>query len=353
MLHNETLKKQKNVTAIDLFSGAGGLTQGLKQAGFSVIGAVEYEQMACDTYKLNHPEVNLLPNDIRTIDPSQFMKDLGLNKGDLDLLAGCPPCQGFSTIGTRNRGAKRNDKRNDYVFEIVRFAKEFLPKTVMMENVPALASDRRMNVVKRELNRLGYSFDAKVLNAADFGVPQRRRRMIMLCSRVGELCIEQPARPITLSTVRQKIGKMPTPGSSGDSLHDMPEKRSPRIQRLISLVPKDGGSRKDLPEDLKLDCHKRIDGFRDVYGRMAWDKPSPTITGGCSNPSRGRFLHPEQDRTITLREAALLQTFPITYKFSLKRGKQSVAVMVGNALPPIFIEHHAKNILNHLELVRN
>ena len=114
------------------------------------------------------------------------------------------------------------------------------------------------------------------------------------------------------------------------------------------MIPKDGGSRTDLSEEYQLECHKRTNGFKDVYGRMAWDKPAPTITGGCNNPSKGRFLHPEEDRVITLREAALLQTFPVNYKFSFRSGKAGVATMIGNALPPAFIEFHARNIIEHL-----
>jgi DNA (cytosine-5)-methyltransferase 1 len=340
-------------TAIDLFSGAGGLTLGLKQAGFAVISAIEYEKTACDTYRMNHPEVALIDQDIRDVDPVAHMNSLGIKKGDLDLLAGCPPCQGFSTIGTRNRGAKENDNRNDYVFEMVRFAKVFLPKTIMMENVPALAADGRIKIVKAELRKLGYKSKVEVLNAADFGVPQRRRRMIMLCSREGRLSIPKAEYPLRVSTVRKMIGDMPLPGGSGDALHDMPEKRSERIKYLISLIPSDGGSRSALPEELELNCHKKSSGFKDVYGRMSWDKPSPTITGGCSNPSKGRFLHPEQNRTITLREAAMLQSFPRKYKFSTEGGKQGVAIMIGNALPPKFIKFHASNLVKHLALLDN
>jgi DNA (cytosine-5)-methyltransferase 1 len=115
------------------------------------------------------------------------------------------------------------------------------------------------------------------------------------------------------------------------------------------LVPKNGGSRTDLPSKYQLKCHKKTKGFKDVYGRMWWDKPSPTITGGCSQPSKGRFLHPEENRSITLREAALLQTFPKDYRFSLKAGRQGVATMIGNALPPAFIQFHASRLLRHLD----
>jgi DNA (cytosine-5)-methyltransferase 1 len=173
--------------------------------------------------------------------------------------------------------------------------------------------------------------------------------MIMLASRIADIEVfKQELDTSEMATVRDAISFLPVAGQSGDRLHDTSEKRSEKIKRLISMIPKDGGSRTDLGEEYQLECHKRTTGFRDVYGRMAWDKPSPTITGGCNSPSKGRFLHPEEDRGITLREAALLQTFPKDYQFSLASGKQGVAVMIGNALPPKFIEFHAKKLIDHL-----
>jgi len=343
--------QSQSIKAIDLFSGSGGLTTGLKQAGFNVVGAIEYEATACETYRLNHPEVDLAADDIRKVEPTEYMHRLGLKRGDLELLAGCPPCQGFSTIGTRN-GKKKDDPRNDYIFQVLRFAQVFFPKTIMVENVPALAKDQRMDEIQKELRKLGYgSVELKVLNASEYGVPQSRRRMILLCSRLGELKVAESGGKIKLNTVRDAIGNLPVPGNTGDPLHDYPEKRSEKVMKMISLVPKDGGSRKDLGEEWQLECHKKTDGFKDVYGRMSWDKPSPTMTGGCTNPSKGRFLHPEQNRTITLREAALLQTFPKNYKFSLRSGKGGVALMIGNALPPRLIKHHATAIVEHLAQV--
>lgn len=334
------------IRAIDLFSGPGGLTTGLKQAGFKVVGAIEFELVACETYRVNHPEVELLPEDIRQVNPEAFMETLDLKRGELELLAGCPPCQGFSTIGTRNR--KKDDDRNDYVFQMLRFIEAFLPKTIMMENVPGLYKDDRMITVEKRLRELGYSFEMTVLNTADYGVPQRRRRMIMLCSKLGDLHVDKDTSTIDPVTVRDVLAGLPHPNATSDPIHKVMEKRSDRVMKIISLIPHDGGSRNSLPLELQLDCHKHTDGFKDVYGRMAWDRPSPTITGGCSSPSKGRFLHPEEDRTITLREAALLQTFPQDYIFSLRGGKSRVAVMIGDALPPVFIRHHASVVAKHL-----
>jgi DNA (cytosine-5)-methyltransferase 1 len=341
-------KTSKSRSAIDLFSGAGGLTQGLKQAGFDVVGAVESHPTYAESYKMNHPEVKLKIGDIVNVEPTKFMKELGLKAGELDLLAGCPPCQGYSTIGTRNRG-KKDDPRNELIYQVLRFALAFRPKTIMMENVPALAKDARLANLRNELESSGYKIDVKILNMSHYGVPQARRRMIMLASRLGGIeVISQELDSDKMTTVREAISFLSPVGQSGDNLHDITQRHQPKIQRMISLIPKDGGSRTDLPPGYQLECHKKTSGFRDVYGRMAWDKPSPTITGGCSQPSKGRYLHPEENRAITLREAALLQTFPKNYKFSFRSGKQGVATMIGNALPPTFIQFHANSILRHL-----
>lgn len=331
--------------AIDLFSGCGGLTLGLKQAGFTVVGAVDSDPLSVETYKANHPDVHVWEKDILTLNVATVKKKLNLKKGTLDLLAGCPPCQGFSSMRTLNGFREVDDPRNDLVFEFLRFVKELTPKAIMMENVPGLAADDRILSFCEELSALGYDYKYKVLNAADYGVPQRRRRMILLAGRFGPIDFADPVSE--RCTVRDKIEFLPPSGDSGDPLHDVPERRSKRIMNLIEMVPKDGGSRTDLAEEHQLECHKKCNGFKDVYGRMAWDKVAPTITGGCFNPSKGRFLHPEQNRTISLREAALLQGFPPDYYISLRRGKSSAARLIGNALPPEFINHHAKRIRNY------
>lgn len=337
-------------TAIDLFSGCGGLSLGLKKAGFKVIGAVDIEPRAVETYRMNHPEVNLWEKDISKLTVEEIKTELGIEKGELDLLAGCPPCQGFSSMRTKNGSRRIRDKRNDLIFDFLRLVKGLLPKTVMMENVPGLAENHRMGIFKSELRKLGYHFAddcPAVLNTALYGVPQRRRRMILLAGREGVIPIARPARKT--KTVRQTIAHLKRPGRSGDPLHDLPEVRTPDIALKIALIPKDGGSRTDLPASAQLPCHRRYpEGFKDVYGRMKWDDVAPTITGGCSSPSKGRFLHPQQDRCITLREAALLQTFPRRYRFSMRGGKSSVSLMIGNALPPEFIRRQAKQIKQYL-----
>ena len=342
-----------NRTAIDLFAGCGGLTQGLKSAGFEVLGAVEIDHVAAASYELNHPDVRLWKSDIRSVEAEDILKELGLERGKLALLAGCPPCQGFSSMRTLNGARKVSDERNDLINDFVRLVEGLLPRAVMMENVPGLINDERLSAALRRMQTLGYFVDwenlnstVRVLNAADYGVPQRRRRMILMTGRFGPVRFAIPAEDRV--TVRVAIEKLPKPDVSTDPLHRTTGKRSERIEALIQAVPKDGGSRSELAANYRLRCHEDFDGFKDVYGRMAWDNVSPTITGGCINPSKGRFLHPEQDRAITLREAAMLQSFPSDYKFDLQHGKYAVAAQIGNALPPEFIRRQAIMIADYL-----
>ena len=339
MLRSQSIKP----TAIDLFSGCGGLTLGLKQSGFNVLAAIEVDESAADAYSANHSEVMLFEADIRDIEPRSMRIELGLLRGELDLLAGCPPCQGFSTLRTRN-GAKQNrDARNHLIFQMLRFAQAFLPKAIMMENVPRLAEHSSFIGLCEGLKELGYNITYDIRDAGNYGVPQRRKRLILVGGRGFQVGLANGStrRP----TVREAIGSLPPPNRSFDLLHNLPERRRlPRIERLIRDIPKNGGSRSDLPKSRQLRCHRKSDGFHDIYGRMAWDTVAPTITGGCFNPSKGRFLHPQQDRAITMREAALLQGFPRTYVFPIEYGKEAIALMIGNALPPEFIRRHASRI---------
>jgi DNA (cytosine-5)-methyltransferase 1 len=325
--------------AVDLFSGCGGLSLGLKDAGFRVAAAVEIDAKASETYRLNHPGVRLYQQDIRKLDPTAVLEEAGLAPGELDLLAGCPPCQGFSRLRTKNQQTSVEDDRNNLVADFLRFITIMRPKTVMLENVPALAKDARFARVLADLDARGYQTVVHVLDACDYLVPQRRKRLIMLASRVHTPVVAAPSA--TRITVRQALTGLGAPSHTSDKLHGLGERRSAEVRELIALIPKNGGSRSDLGEDFQLACHKRSDGFRDVYGRMSWDDISPTITSGCSNPSKGRFLHPSYNRTITLREAAVLQGFPRDYRFNVQHGKESIALMIGNALPPPFIAAHA------------
>lgn len=336
---------QKQYNSVDLFAGCGGLTEGMHKAGFKTRVAVELMPVAVKAYKLNHPETTVIQKDIRSVTADEIKNCL---KGEeLHLLAGCPPCQGFSSVRRLNKKENAEDDRNDLVNEYFRLVRELKPKTIMMENVPALKDYDLFKEIVAELDKLGYRPKVKILNVKDYGVPQSRRRLVLVGSLLGEL--NAAKAPGIKVTVEQAIGKLPSPISSDDPLHKVAAKHTPTVLERIKLTPKDGGSWKDLPEKYTLKCHKASNvGFNDIYGRLRWKDYSTTITGGCLNPSKGRFLHPEQDRVISPREAAILQSFPETYKFPLDIPKQALALLIGNALPPEFSYHQSMNIHKHL-----
>jgi DNA (cytosine-5)-methyltransferase 1 len=332
--------------SIDLFSGVGGLTEGLHQADFQTELAFEIDKIASKAYKLNHKYTEVITEDIRKVDTEEVKKKL--NGQTVHLLAGCPPCQGFSSIRRLNKPQPVADERNSLISEYVRFIKELMPYTFMMENVPGLALDNSFHEAKKYLEEeLGYKVDHKVVNVKEYGVPQSRRRLVMVGSRLGPIEVAKPLNE--KATVRSILGELPTPDESDDPLHKIYPKHSPKILEMIKDIPHNGGSRKDLGEDRQLKCHQKENvGFNDVYGRLRWEDYSTTITGGCLNPSKGRFLHPEQDRCISAREAALLQSFPIDYKFPVDAPITKIALMIGNALPPKFSRIQAENIKQHI-----
>ena len=331
--------------AIDLFAGVGGLTEGMHQAGFDTKMAFEIDSLASKAYKLNHEATEVITKDIRRVD-IQEIKDK-LNGQTIHLLAGCPPCQGFSSMRRLNRKQEVFDERNDLINEYVRFVIELRPYTFMMENVPALEKYDLFISAIETFKEAGYKVDYKVVNVKDYGVPQSRRRLVLVGSRLGEINVAEPVNKKV--TVKEVIGDLPLPEMSDDPLHTIFPKHIPEIQNLIRDIPKNGGSRKDLGPDRQLKCHQKPNvGFNDVYGRLRWDDYSTTITGGCLNPSKGRFLHPEQDRCISAREAALLQSFPPNYKFPLDVPKTNIALMIGNALPPEFSRIQSENLKSHL-----
>jgi DNA (cytosine-5)-methyltransferase 1 len=218
----------------------------------------------------------------------------------------------------------------------------------MMENVPALAEYRLFKEVLYELDQMGYNPKCHIVNVANYGVAQRRKRFIMVGSLIGNLDIAEGNNHVV--TVRDIISGLESVNVTTDALHKIYPKHIPRIEKMISLIPKDGGSRKCLPSEYLLECHKKPGvGFSDVYGRLRWDNVSSTITGGCLNPSKGRFLHPEENRCITAREAALLQSFPRYYIFPIDIPKTQLALLIGNALPPEFSRIQGVNIYKHLE----
>lgn len=336
-------------TAIELFSGCGGLSTGLLAAGFTVLSAIEINATAAETYRLNHPEVNLIVDDIRNVTSASLLREHHLRVGELDLLAGCSPCQGFSRLRKGTSG--RTDPRNQLVFEFIRLVRGLRPKTVFMENVPGLITTEYGEIIFNELHdefdRLGYQVDYRIIDTADYGVPQFRKRFVLLGSRYRrhpiaipetthaspDVNVEQHKAP--WSTVRTAFQGIPALENGAtdpnNPLHVCSRNGATNLQR-IRAVPHDGGSRIAFPPELVLRCHQNYpNGFRDVYGRMHWDRPSPTITGGCTNITRGRFIHPDQDRGISLFEAARLQSFPDDYEFYGSFGEKSL--QIGNAVP--------------------
>lgn len=354
-----------SLTAIDLFAGCGGLTSGLRAAGFEVLAAVENDPDAAESYAANHPDVLLYRKDICDLPSVEVLRALNLPKGKtLDLIAGCPPCQGFTRL-TENNG--RRDRRNGLVREFLRFVRIIRPKACMLENVPGLLTSRKgkryFRELRRGLQKAGYTLSFRIVELANYGVPQFRRRLVLLGALYGRIPIPSAThRPPDLSskmkrrpwkTVRDAIGSLPVPplrskvrAGKARPPYEWHYARdvAPIVVRRLDHALGNGRSRAGFPPSLRLACHKRRpDGYHDVYGVMDWDAPSPTITSGCTNASKGRFGHPGVPRPLTAREAALLQTFPRSYRFK-GSGLESVAVQIGNALPRRFVKVVGKAI---------
>jgi DNA (cytosine-5)-methyltransferase 1 len=323
-------------TAADLFAGAGGSTQGLKQAGYKVLAAIEFDDACAGSYRKNHKTTKLIERDITEITPTGLLEKMGLERGQLDLLNACPPCQGFSSLGTTDA----DDHRNDLVSTVLDFISAIRPKAFILENVPGLARDRRMKALLSQARVAGYGVKTYELNATDFGVAQNRRRLIAIGVR-GIGAEELPVHPADLLPVsfrreHERIIKVlgqagPLKGTR-DRIH-RGRTATPEVAERIKLIPKNGG-RFDLPETHQLDCHKSLGSKRSAaasYGRMRLDEPAPTLTTRCTTPACGRFLHPIRDRGITLREAALIQSFPKWYRF--EGSYQAIEGQIGNAVP--------------------
>jgi len=353
-------------SVLDIFSGAGGTAWGFLRAGFRIVAAVEKDPQAAATYRTNigvQPKVT----DITLLDPGGFREEIGLRPGDLDVLIGCPPCQGF----TRMRNAEgAGDRRNPLVLRYLEYVREFMPRFAVFENVPGLARTehgrRFYEALLDGLDKLGYAVVRRIVDAADYGVPQHRRRIVIIAGFDGEkLPFPEPThadprsrevargvkRPWT--TVRQAIGDYP-PLRAGEERGSPPNHRAramgERVLDFIRRVPHDGGSRTDVPERFWLPCHKRHSGHKDVYGRLAWDRPSNVITSGCTNVSKGRFVHPVQDRGLSVREAAALQGFPDEFVF--RGGLDSMSWQIGNAVPPPLAEAVARVLMERLNGAR-
>lgn len=320
-------------TAIDLFCGSGGVTQGLKDSGFKVVAALDFNQPACATYRENHPEVMLYERDITKMNPEEIRK---LKKNDIGLVAICAPCQPFSR---QNRNRSIRDDRSRLVLSALPFVEILNPKVVFLENVPGLGKKSVFKRFTKALRNFGYDVSNPMcLDAGSLGVAQRRNRMIMIATKGLNIDVAINIASKEKVTVRQAIGDLPVPSIGfscqlPDPMHFARKHSAINIDRL-KQIPHDGGGRKSLPARLQLACHKsnRPNSFSDTYSRMKWDDVAPTLTTGCTDITRGRYAHPVQNRAITLREAARLQSFPDDYKF-IGVPKQ-IAMQIGNAVPP-------------------
>jgi DNA (cytosine-5)-methyltransferase 1 len=338
----------RSLTATDIFSGAGGLTTGLKAGGFRVVAGVEINPHSLATFKINHPEVHTFKQDVTSVS-GQHLLDLAPG-GCIDLLAGCPPCQGFTSLTSKYR---RSDARNRLVLEMARLVEEMRPLAVMMENVPGLAQKGKplFDRFRKRIEKAGYIPEWDVMQVADYGVPQSRRRLVLLAGRGFRISLPAPTHSRTgdkglpkWRTVKTVLSGLPSPVTLAEAKEsDGPQALSWHVVRSLSprnhsrlRHAKPGKAWRSIPRRLRPNCHQdRRAGFTNVYGRMSWDSVSPTITAGCCTLSKGRFGHPEEERTISAREAALLQTFPSDYVFSCP-FMEYVCEMIGNALPCAF-----------------
>jgi DNA (cytosine-5)-methyltransferase 1 len=349
----------RSLSAVEIFAGGGGLAVGLREASFRTVAAVEVEPNAAATFKANHPEVQLFQQDVRTVTGKTLLKLAG---GRVDVLAACPPCQGFSSLTSRWR---RSDPRNELISEVARLAEEIKPRAVMVENVPGLIDKGKLlfDDLLSRLKALGYYCDWSVLQVADYGVPQKRRRLVLLAGLGFRIDMPKPTHSRTGAgdlplwrTVGSAIRGLGRAVSLADS-HKLggPQNMNWHVVRQISAEnklrlrhAKPGAVWTKLPEEVRPPCHRgTYEGFTNVYGRMRWDEPSPTITAGCTTLSKGRFGHPTQNRTISLREAALLQTFPAQYHFETQHLERACEI-VGNALPCVFAEAVAVEVAKAL-----
>jgi len=344
---------KSTVSVVDLFCGIGGLSHGFVLEKFNVIAGVDFDGSCKYAFEKNN-ECDFLERDL-TLTPSKEITSL-YPKGSLKILVGCAPCQAFSTLSQKY---KDNDKWK-LLYSFSRIIEETKPEIISMENVPNLLKYSNGEVFEDFLEVLGdcnYHINYKVVNAADYGVPQNRNRLILIASKLGEVEFIKPTHSNkNRITVKDAIGGLP-PIADGESHPNDVIHRSRKLSLMNKkriLATKEGGGWSDWPSKLQLACHKKDSGktFRSVYGRMRWDDVSPTLTTQCTGLGNGRYGHPEQNRAISIREAALLQSFPSTYKF-VQSDKHFVPTEVerhiGNAVPVNLGRMIAKSIKKHLK----
>lgn len=325
----------KSVSAVDLFCGAGGLTRGLLDSGIQVVAGFDVDEACQYAYETNNPGSvfhNKSVEQLHGEELAECHKDPSFT-----LLCGCAPCQTFSTI---NQKASKSDSRWYLLSHFSRLIKESHPDFVTMENVPGLADKDVFMDFRTTLESEGYKYSYSIIDCSSYGLPQKRRRLVLLASRHDNISLPAPSENVKLRTVKDAIGDLHPLEAGGrdidDALHLASRLSDLNMKRMKASAQ--GGTWKDWDESLKLNCHinEKGDGYGAVYGRMKWDEPSPTITTQFYNYGSGRFGHPVQDRAISLREGALLQTFPSGYEFyppDKPLGKRDVARLIGNAVP--------------------
>lgn len=347
----------KKIQVIDFFSGCGGASQGFKSLGFEIIGAIDSDILSLNSFKRNFKRSIIINSDIRELKTKDILSRIRINREEkLILLSGCAPCQPFSQ---QNKNKSNEDHRIDLILEFSRFISEIKPDFIFMENVPGLIKDvyesrSPFNKFIELLEKDGYTYDFKKLKSCDYGVPQKRTRLILIASKIAPIKIPEPTHggneQPPYSTVRDWIYDMEKISAGQKSLSDDAHEAAnltPINLERIKNTPM-GGSRADWPDNLLLNCHRNYKGHSDVYGRLHWDKLSSSLTTKCISLSNGRFGHPEQDRALSLREAACLQTFPRNFKFSgslINKAKQ-----VGNAVPPLLAQEIGKAFLEIAKL---
>lgn len=338
------------IRAVDLFCGAGGLTHGLVRAGVNVVAGYDIVESCRHAYEHNNYAkfINQSVTDLTADELSAHFAG-----AELTLLAGCAPCQPFSTY-SRNRN-NQEDERSGLLGSFGSLVEQVKPDYVTMENVPGMLTKDIFHDFINTLKNNGYHIDYKVVFCPDFGMAQSRKRLVLVAALASEIkLIESTHTPSTYTTVRDVISSLPPilagEQHSADPLHKSPGLSDINHQRIQHSKP--GGTWLDWPEHLRADCHRKESGktYISVYGRMEWDKVSPTMTTQCTGFGNGRFGHPEQNRGISLREAALLQSFPMAYEFLPREAQHdmaSLAKMIGNAVPVRLGEVVGMTIMNH------
>jgi DNA (cytosine-5)-methyltransferase 1 len=339
---------------VDFFCGGGGMTYGLRQAGLNVLAGIDIDRSCKNTYIENNPLSKFLEFDVANTEPRELQNHIKIRKGQRNLVfVGCTPCQ-FWTLLHTNKSKSKNSK--NLLTSFGNFVKYFRPGYLLLENVPGIATkrDSPLEPFLELLNSLKYHYEFRVINAADYGIPQTRKRFILMASRLRSVHFPEPTHQnhVTVADIiGQKNGFSKIDAGHTDCSHKMHTTRKlsgKNIERL-KMTPPDGGNRLSWSsnEELQIQAYKNKDSyFTDVYGRLYWDKPSPTITTKFMSISNGRFAHPEENRGLSFREGACLQTFPHEFKF-VTASLTDAARIVGNAVPPKLAKIFGEAIINN------